>query len=179
MSQTTGASAGGAAAPSPPDSVPVPCPDPPQPSTPPGGAPAHRNDDDDMPSSAAAAEERERPSIYAPYHQYMLAMQQRVRKLRVKDKRAIFHAMREQGEVTAESFLPRHGIAVHDFTAFQILNGRPRQSRGGGGGVGSSASAAVGSSSVGGCGAGTNGNKRSMPGQASAPRACKIGRTLV
>ncbi len=95
------------------------------------------DDDDDTthgdtsPSSRSSSEALdivEPPSTFAPHHQYTLGVARRVLELRVRDKRNIYVAMRQQPPVNPNAFLPHYGLSAGEFAVWQILNERPRRS---------------------------------------------------
>lgn len=68
-----------------------------------------------------------KPSTFVPHYVFNKTVGKYVLKLRVKDKRYIFNSMRKIPNVKTNSFLPHHGIAIADFTVWQILNDKPRR----------------------------------------------------
>ena len=67
------------------------------------------------------------PSTFFPHHEFNVALGKYVLKLRVRDKRNIYIAMRKTARVKTNSFLPHFGIFIADFTVWQILSDRPRR----------------------------------------------------
>lgn len=67
------------------------------------------------------------PSTFVPHHEFYLALGKFVLKLRVRDKRNIYIAMRKTPSVKTDSFLPHFGVFIADFTVWQILNDKPRR----------------------------------------------------
>lgn len=86
--------------------------------------------DKDSPSSddTVGPDIVEPPSTFAPHHQYTLGIARRVLELRVRDKRNIYVAMRQQPPVNPNAFLPHYGLSAGEFAVWQILNERPRRS---------------------------------------------------
>lgn len=52
-----------------------------------------------------------------------------IEKLRVKDKRHLFHVMRKSDELTHNTFFPEYGITVGQFAIWQILSENKRNRR--------------------------------------------------
>jgi hypothetical protein len=67
----------------------------------------------------------QRPCTFAPYYEYTQALDARVREIGVRIKREIFAAMR-QASVTPDTFLPKLGITMGEFTVWQVLLENPR-----------------------------------------------------
>ena len=71
-----------------------------------------------------------RPSTFLPNYVYTHGVWEHVRQQRVKTKRKIYVAMRDKPDVGPNSFLPKQGLHVCEFTVWQTLNDKPRRSTG-------------------------------------------------
>lgn len=67
------------------------------------------------------------PSTFVPHHEFCVALGNYNMKLRVRDKRGIYAAMRKTAGLKPDSFLPHFGIFIADFTVWEILNDKPRR----------------------------------------------------
>lgn len=63
---------------------------------------------------------------FATWRKYIV-IARHVDKLRVRDKRNIFHLMRECEHITADTFFPEYGITAGDFATWYVLKDSRRR----------------------------------------------------